>query len=140
MCHGHTLGEGGLEEGCDICAHEIDFHKSLAVFTSPRADVVKVAWETEVFNTCTAKCTFRQRSRLVGLVHCKGDGCKRETALESISAQLRPWCKDIAVVCLLADTDSAEGAALRKHPSTVLDAARGHNLPKDIAALESSIF
>ena len=20
----HTLGEGGLEEGCDVCAHEID--------------------------------------------------------------------------------------------------------------------
>ena len=47
MGHGHALGEGGLEEGCDICAHEVDFHKSLAVFTSPRANVVKVAWETE---------------------------------------------------------------------------------------------
>ena len=140
VCHGHTLGEGGLEEGGDICAHEIDFHKSVALFTRSRADVVKVAWETEVFNTRPAKCTFRQRSGLVGLVHCKGDGCKREAALESMSAQLSPWCKDIAVICLSADADSAEGAALRKHPSTALNTARGHNLPKDVAALESSIF
>ena len=41
-----------------------------------------------MLNTRPAKCTFRQRSSLVGLVHCKGDGCKREAALESISAQL----------------------------------------------------
>ena len=139
MGHGHALGEGGLEEGCDICAREIDFHKSLAVFTSPRTNVVKVAWETEGFNTRPAKCTFRQRSRLVGLVHCKGDGCKREAALERISAQPRSWC-NIAVICLSADADSAEGTALRKYPSTVLNTARGHNFPKGIAALESSIF
>ena len=76
--HGHALGEGRFKKGGDICAHEVDFHKSLAVFTSPRANVVKVAWETEGFKTRPAKCTFRQRSCLVGLVHCKGDGCKRE--------------------------------------------------------------
>ena len=130
MGHGHAMGEGGLEEGCDICAHEIDFHKSLAVFTSPRANVVKVAWEAEGFKTRPAECTFWQRSCLVGLVHCKGDGCKREAALERISAQLRSWCKDIAVVCLSADADSAEGTALRKCPSTVLNTARGHNFPR----------
>ena len=60
--------------------------------------------------------------------------------LWAITDKTGPPQQDIAVVCLLAGTDSAEGAALRKHPSTVLDAARGHNFPKDIAALESSIF
>ena len=100
--------------------------KALAVFTCPRSDVVKVAWETEVFNASTAKCALRQRSRLVGLVHGKSDGCERETAFESISAQLCPWCKDIAVICFLADANLTEGAALRKHPSAVLDTARGH--------------
>ena len=51
MGHGHALGEGGLEEDCDICAHEVDFHKSLAVFTSPRPMLWKVAWKTEGFKT-----------------------------------------------------------------------------------------
>ena len=51
MGHGHALGEGRFEKGRDICAREVDFHKSLAVFTSPRANVVKVAWETEGFKT-----------------------------------------------------------------------------------------
>ena len=106
--------------------------KPLAVFTCPRADVVKVTCETEVFNASTVKCAIRQRSGLVGLVHCKSDGCERETPVESTSAQLCPWCKDIAVICFLADIDLTEGAALRKQ----LDTARGHNLPEDIAALE----
>ena len=140
MGHGHALGEGRFEKGCDICAHEVDFHKSLAVFTSPRANVVKVAWEAEGFKSRPAKCTFRQRSCLVSLVHCKGDGCKREAALESISAQLRSWRQDIAVICRLANTDAAERAALRKHSSTELNTAWGHHLSKGIAALESSIF
>ena len=42
------MGKGGVEEGCDLCAHEVDFNEPLAVFTCPRTDVVKVAWETEV--------------------------------------------------------------------------------------------
>ena len=38
--------------------------------------------------------TRRMLSCLVGLVHCKGDGCKRKAALESISAQLRSRRQD----------------------------------------------
>ena len=34
----------------------------------------------------------------VGLVHHKGDGRKREAALEGISAQLRSWRQDIVVI------------------------------------------
>ena len=134
------MGKGGLEEGCDLCAHEVDFNEPLAVFTCPRADAVKVAWETEAFNASTAKAAIRQCSRLAGLVHCKSDGRERETAFESKAAQLCPWCKDIGVVRFFADTDLTERAALSKHPSAVLDTSRGRDLPEDTAALEDSIF
>ena len=33
-----AVSEGGCEEGCDICAHKVDFYQSLAVFTSPGED------------------------------------------------------------------------------------------------------
>ena len=118
------MGKGGLEESCDLCAHEVDFDKPLAVFTCPRANAMKVTW-----------C-----SRLAGLVHCKSDRRERETTFEGKAAQLCPWCKDIGVVRFLADTYLTEGAALSKHPSAVLDTSRGRDLPKDIAALEGSIF
>ena len=95
---------------------------------------------TALFNACTAKCAIRQRSRLVGLVHRKSDRRERETALERISAQLCPWCKDIDIFRFLADTDLTERTALCKHPTAILDTSRGHNLPEDIAALEGSIF
>ena len=104
--------------------HEVDFNEPLAVFTCPRADAVKVAWETETFNASTAKAAIRQCSRLAGLVHGKGDRRERETAFESKAAQLCPWCKDIGVVRFFADTDLTEGAALSKHPSAVLDTSR----------------
>ena len=48
--------------------------------------------------------------------------CVRQLS-ESTSAQLRSWRQDIAVICRLANTDSAERAALRKHSSTALDTA-----------------
>ena len=130
------MGKGGLEEGCDLCAHEVDFNESLAVFTCPRADAVKVAWETEAFNASAAKAAIR---RVLGLL-VWSDRRERETAFESKGAQLCPWCKDIDVVRFFADTDLTEGAALSKHPSAVLDTSRGRDLPKDIAALEGSIF
>ena len=68
---GYTVGKGGMEQGCDFCAHEVDLHKSFAVFTGPRPDIVKVTWQTELFNACSAKCTFRQRSRFVGVAMSK---------------------------------------------------------------------
>ena len=84
MSQGHALSEGRLEKGCDICAHEIDFHKSLAVFTSPRANVVKVAWEAEGFKTRPAECTFWQRSGLVGKV--------MDASVRQLSKAYRPSC------------------------------------------------
>ena len=102
------MGKGGVEQGCDFCAHEVDLNEPLAVFTGPRADGMKVAWEIEVLKASTAKDAIRQRSRLVGLVHCKSDSCEREAAFESISAQLCPWCKDIDVFRIFADTDLTE--------------------------------
>ena len=40
-CHGDTMGKGGVEQGCDLCAHEVDLNEPLAVFTGPRADGIK---------------------------------------------------------------------------------------------------
>ena len=56
---------------------------------------MKVAWETEVLNASTAKDAIKQRSGLVGLVHCKSDRCEREAAFESISAQLCPGARTL---------------------------------------------
>ena len=78
--------------------------------------------------------------RLAGLVHCKSDRRECETAFERKAAQLCPWRKDIDVVRFFADTDLTDRAALSKHSSAVLYTSRGRNLPKDIAALEGSIF
>ena len=74
----HAVGKGGVEQGCDFCAHEVDLHQSFAVFTGPWPDIVKVTWQTELFNACSTECAFRQRSRFIGVVHDKGDGCKCE--------------------------------------------------------------
>ena len=70
------MGKCGREQGCDFCAHEVDLHKSFAIFTGPRPDIVEATRQTELFNACATKCTLRQRSRFVGMVHVKGDGCK----------------------------------------------------------------
>ena len=80
------MGKGGVEQGCDFCAHEVDLHKSFAVFTGPWPDIVKVTWQTELFNACSTKRAFRQRSRFIGVVHDKDDGCKCETTLKCIAA------------------------------------------------------
>ena len=80
----YTVGKCGREQGCDFCAHEVDLHKSFAILTGPRPDIVEVTRQTELFNACATKCTLRQRSRFVSLVHVKGDGCKREATLECI--------------------------------------------------------
>ena len=129
------MGKGGLEESCDLCAHEVDFDKPLAVFTCPRADAMKVTWKTKAFDSSSAEAAIRQCSRLAGLVHCKSDRRERETTFEGKTAQLCPWCKDVGVVRSFADTYLTEGAALSKHPSPVLDTSRGCDLPEDIAAL-----
>ena len=73
------MGKGRVEENCNLSAHKVDFDKALAVFTCSRADAMKVAWETEAFDTRTAEAAIRQRSTLVGAVHCKGDRGERET-------------------------------------------------------------
>ena len=61
-------------------------HKPFAIFTGPRPDIVEVKPQTELFNACATKCTFRQSSWFVSVVHVKGDGCKREATLECIFA------------------------------------------------------
>ena len=132
--------KGGFEDNCDFCAHEVDFDKSLAVFAGPRADIVKITWDTEALDASSAEAAIRQCSRLVGSVHGKGDRCERETAFESKTAQLRPWCKNIGGILLVAGAHFAEGAALGEDSSAELDAARGYNLPEDVTALEGSIF
>ena len=30
------------EGGCDLCAHEVDFHKAFTILTGPRPDIVEV--------------------------------------------------------------------------------------------------
>ena len=55
--------------------------------------------------------------------------------LESTSAQLCPWCKDIAVI-FFAHTDLTEEAALRKHPSAALDSP-SHNFSKGGGELDN---
>ena len=37
----------------------------------------------------------------------KGDSCNREATLESISAKLRAWCQDTAVLCFALDPNAA---------------------------------
>ena len=101
-----------------------------AVFASPRTNLVKVTWETEGFNARPAKNAPSGSALALLVWSIEGDGCEREAALKRIWVQLRSWCKDIAVICLSADADSAEGTALRKCPSTVLNTARGHNFPR----------
>ena len=74
------------------------------------------------------------------MVHGESDRCECETAFESKTAQLRPWCKNIGGILLVAGAHFAEGAALGEDSSAELDAARGYNLPEDVTALEGSIF
>ena len=87
------------------------------------------AWWTDI-----PSGSSRQRSRFVSVVHVKGDGCKREATLERIFSQLRPWCQDVTVLCFVTGSNSTWGAALRKHPSAVLDC---RHLSQHIAPLES---
>ena len=56
-------------------AHGVDFDQSLAVFTGPRANIVKIAWETESFDASSGETAIRPCSRLIGSVHGEGDRC-----------------------------------------------------------------
>ena len=43
------MGKCGREEGCDLCAHEVDLHKAFAILTGPRPDIVEVTRQAELF-------------------------------------------------------------------------------------------
>ena len=51
-----------------------------------------------------------------------------------------PWSQIIGGLCVVANAHSAERTALGENSSAELDTPRGYDLPKDIAALESSIL
>ena len=53
----------------------------------------------------------------------ESDGCERQTAFESKAAQLRPGCKNISGLLIVADAHFAEGAALGEDSSAELDTA-----------------
>ena len=93
---------------CDFSAHEVDLDQSLAVFTGLRAKVVEIAWETEALDASSAETAIRQCSRLIGFVHGEGDRCEREAAFEGKTAQLRPGCKNIGGLLIIADAHFAE--------------------------------
>ena len=132
--------KGGAPDGRDFRAHEVNLNQSLAVFTGLRTNVAKVARKAEALDASSAETAIRQRSRLIGFVHDEVNCRKRKAAFESKGAQLRPGCKIIGGLYVVANAHSTERAALGENSSAELNTPRGYDLLKDIAALESSIL
>ena len=132
--------KGGAPDGRDLRAHEVNLNQSLAVFTGLRANIVKVARKAEALDASSAETAVRPRSRLIGFVRNKIDCRERKAAFDSKGAQLRPGARSLVasvslpLPTLVSEQHSAKTLRLnRTHPG-------GHDLLKDIAALESSIL
>ena len=100
-------------------------------------DVVKVIRQAQLLNVCSTECAFRQCSWFVRTIRVKGDSCKREATLESISAKLCAWCQDAAVLCFALDPNAAWGTALCKHPLSTVDTPWCSDLTQHMAPHES---
>ena len=90
--------------------------------------------------TSTSPLQFSQARSPILLkvtVQCLLHRMRLQTALEVCCL----WCKDITVIrFFVTDTNSTEGAALRKHSSAALDTSWGGHLSHHVAPLEGPFF